>query len=185
MALITQSDLEKRIGRSLTADEAVSFTTINLATQAYIENLLSTGVESVTATTRLYDGGVLHLPINPCTGVTDVKYVDEYGNANYTFATNEYTVEPVNKTLKYMLRNRNAKFNKGMNNISVTAKFSLYDDTPTLNIVKNAMLDILAQIVDGKENIISESIEGYSINFSNVKKTYAIQAFDTLVQGII
>lgn len=185
MALVSQSDLEKRLGRALTADEVSSFSTINTATQTYIENMLSTGVESVTATTRYYDGGVLHLPLNPCTGVTAVKYVDEYNNVVYTFNTSEYTLEPVNLALKHMIRNRYAKFNKGMNNVAVTAKFSIYDDVPTREVVKNAILDILTQVIDGKENITSESIEGYSVNFSNLTKTYAIQALDTLVQRII
>jgi hypothetical protein len=39
MALVSQSDLEARLGRPLTAEEATAFTSINAAHQAYIENL--------------------------------------------------------------------------------------------------------------------------------------------------
>ena len=61
MALISQSEVEARLGRSLTAEEASSFTSINNALQAYVERMIGSSVESVAASTRYYDGGVQHL----------------------------------------------------------------------------------------------------------------------------
>ena len=63
MALITQADIEARLGRSLTADESSSFTLINLALQAHIERMIGSSIESVSPTTRYYDGGVQHLAL--------------------------------------------------------------------------------------------------------------------------
>ena len=60
MALIEQSDLEARLGRSLTAEEASAFTIVNTANQAYVEGMIGSSVESVAEATRYFDGGVQH-----------------------------------------------------------------------------------------------------------------------------
>lgn len=103
--------------------------------------MIGSSIESVSASTRLYDGGVQHLSIDPCTSITAVKYVDDDTDVEYTFDSSDYTAEPVNRTLKTMLRNRAGKFGTGMNNVQVTAKFSIYEDTATLSVVKDALLN--------------------------------------------
>jgi hypothetical protein len=185
MALITQSELEKRIGRTLSADEVQSFAVINNSLQAYVERMIGSKVESVSPSTRYYDGGVQHLEIDPCVNITEVKYVDDSQATESVLLTTDYTLEPINRNVKTMLRRNYARFNYGMNNVAVTAKFSIYDDTDTLNIVKNAMLDVLSDIMENKEDVKRESIEGYSVDFDTMQKSTALKALDTIRQGII
>jgi len=174
MALISSADLEAKLGRSLTADELLAFPTLNNALQSQVEKIIGSNIESVSPSVRYYDGGVQHLKIDPCTAITAVKYVDDDTLVEYTFLDGDITKEPVNRTLKTMIRNRDGRFVLGMNNVSVTAKFSIYDDTDTVNIVKNAMLDALSAEIDSSDNIKSESIEGYSVTFESTQSKNAL-----------
>lgn len=174
MALISQSDLEARIGRALSEAEQSAFPSINSANQAYIEKYIGSGVESVSATTRYFDGGFQHLPIDPCTDIGSVKLVDDDQAVEYTYDTSDYTTEPVNNTLKTMLRNRSGKFPNGINNVAVNAKFSIYGDTNVLNIVKDALLDALSSEIDNSDQMVKESIEGYSVEYAKPQTKQAL-----------
>lgn len=184
MALISSTELEQRIGRSLTSDEASSFTLLNNALQAIVEKMIGSSVESVSPSTRYYDGGVQHLAIDPCTSVTALTYVYDDQVVESTFDTTDYTVEPVNKTLKTMLRNRSGKFWDGINNVAVTAKFSIYEDTTTLNIVKSALLESLVSELSNTDNVQRESIEGYSIEYMTSETKDNLSAIKFLFPGI-
>lgn len=175
MALISQSEVEARLGRSLTTEESNSFSTINNSIQTYVERLIGSKVESVSATTRYYDGGVQHLKIDPCTAVSAVKYINEDLSTEYTFLTSDYTIEPINYTVKTMVRNRDGKFARGMNNIAITAKFSIYDDANILSIVKDAILSAICNEVGNSTNVKRESIEGYSIEYANNETVDALK----------
>lgn len=174
MALINQADVQARLGRTLTSEEATAFAVINPAVQAYVERLINSSVEAAEPSTRLYDGGVVNLKIDPCTDVTDVKYVDNELASEYTFLDSEYTLEPVNKTLKTMLRNRFTRFARGFNNVQVTAKFSIAGDAEVLAIVKNALIDFLVSEVQNSDNVKKESIEGYSIEYASTESRAAL-----------
>jgi hypothetical protein len=184
MALITQSDIEARLGRSLTAEETTTFTIVNNALQSKVEQMIGSDVESVSETTRYYDGGVQHLPINPCTNITSVKLVDDDQVATDTYDTTDYTTEPINKTLKTMLRHRSGAFSTGINNIAIAAKFSIYGDTDTLNIVKDAMINALVSEVNNSDNIKRESIEGYSIEYATTETKNSLTSIKYLFPEI-
>lgn len=184
MALITQSDIEARLGRSLTAEETTTFTIVNNALQSKVELMIGSDVEEVSETTRYYDGGVQHLPINPCTNITSVKLVDDDQVATDTYDTTDYTTEPINKTLKTMLRHRSGAFSIGINNIAVAAKFSIYGDTDTLNIVKDAMINALVSEVNNSDNIKRESIEGYSIEYATTETKNSLASIKYLFPEI-
>lgn len=184
MALITQSDIEARLGRSLTAEETTTFTIVNNALQSKVEQMIGSDVESVSETTRYYDGGVQHLPINPCTNITSVKLVDDDQVATDTYDTTDYTTEPINKTLKTMLRHRSGAFSIGINNIAIAAKFSIYGDTDTLNIVKDAMINALVSEVNNSDNIKRESIEGYSIEYATTETKNSLASIKYLFPEI-
>lgn len=174
MALVSQSDLEARLGRPLTAEEATAFTGINAAHQAYIEKLIGSDVEAVSPTTRYYDGGVVNLSIDPCTDITSVTYVDDDEVVLDTLETDDYITEPRNRTLKTWLRSRLGEFWSGMSNVAVTAKFSINGDTDILAIVKDALLASLEAEVSNTQNITRESIEGYSVEFASSESKNAL-----------
>jgi hypothetical protein len=170
MALISQSDLEARLGRSLTAEESSAFTIINNALQSEVEALIGSDVESVSASTRYFNGGVQHLRIDPCTSITAVTQVDDDDTVIYTYVTSDYVKEPKNRTVQTMLIHRNScGFITGIKNIAVTAKFSIYEDTDTLNIVKDALIEALIAEIENNDDIQSESIEGYSVTYGTTQ----------------
>lgn len=185
MALIAQSELEARLGRPLTAEEVSAFNIINSANQAYVESLIGSGVESVDETTRYFDGGVQHLAINPCTSISSVKYVDDDTTVEFTLDTTDYTKEPVNKTLKTMLRNRAGRFQVGINNVAVAAKFSIYEDANTLAMIKDALLSALEASISASGNILKESIEGYSVEYASKESKSALDKVKLLFPEII
>lgn len=184
MALIAQSELEARIGRSLTSGEASDFAIINAANQAYVERLIGSSVEAANASTRYYDGGVQHLSIDPCTDITALKYVDDDSDEEYTFDNSDYTTEPVNYTVKTMLRYRNGKFSRGINNVALTAKFSTYADTNMTAIIKDALLAACENEISNTDNVKRESIEGYSVEFSDSQTKNALDKLKYLFPGV-
>lgn len=185
MSLITQEELEARLGRTLTTEEVSSFTIINTALQRTVEEIIGSGVEAASTTTRYFDGGVQHLRINPCTDITSVEYVDDDQVSSLVLDTTDYTKEPINKTLKTMLRHRSGPFVTGMNNISITAKFSINADAPTLDMIKNSMLDALVAEIQSSSNIKKESIEGYSVEYATTETKNALSVIQLLFPEII
>ncbi len=169
MALIAQSELEARLQRTLTSEEASAFALINAALQANVESIIGSSVEAQELSTRYYDGGVQHLKIDPCTDIDSVKYVDDDQVVTDTYDTTDYTKEPINRTLKTMIRYRSGQFFTGINNIAVRAKFSIYGDTNMLNIIKDAMINSLLSEINNSDNIKRESIEGYSIEYATTE----------------
>lgn len=128
--------------------------------------MIGSSVEAVSATSRYFDGGVQHLAINPCTDISAVEQVDDDYTLIYTYDTSDYVTDPVNRTAKTMLRHRNTSgFATGINNIKVTAKFSIYGDSGILSIVKSALIDAMTIELQNSDNIKRESIEGYSVEY--------------------
>ena len=185
MALISSSDLEAKLQRSLTSEELSYFSTINDALQAEVEKIIGSSVEDVALTTRYYDGGLQHLPIDPCTDITSVKQYDDDFNEIYTYLDRDHTKEPINQTLKTTLQHRSGPFVTGMNNIGVEAKFSIYNDADTLAIVKSAMLDALAAEMTENDNVKRESIEGYSIEYMTSETKNALAKIKVIFPNIL
>ena len=165
MALIAQAELEQRLNRSLTANEVALFPLVNAALQNYIEDMIGASLEPVSETLRLYDGGVQHLAIDPCSAISEVTYRDENQLVDDTIDPDDYTAYPANKTIKTQITARFGRFVKGYNNIGVRAKFSIADDTKTVAIIKRSLLEILASEIESNDNIAKESIEGYSVEY--------------------
>jgi hypothetical protein len=184
MALITEADVEAKLGRQLTTEESSAFASTNLALQSFIELMIGSGVEAVDESTRLYDGGVQHLRIDPCTDITAVKSVDRDDNVVETILAKDYTAEPVNKNMKTMLRLRDRRFWRNFNNIQVTAKYSIYEASDVLAVIKEAMIDALIGELTNTANIKRESIEGYSVEYSSEQTQRALSRIKFLFPEI-
>lgn len=166
--LVTQSQIEAKLGRTLTAEEIANFNVTNASVQAKVERIIGSGVEAVTASTRYYDGGVQHLKIDPCTDITAVTYVDDDQVAYTTLDTTDYTLDPINSTMKTQVRHR-VQTPVGICNVGVTAKFSINADAKVLAIVTEAIIDACVASIQNIGNIKRESIEGYSVEFANTE----------------
>lgn len=185
MALITQADLEAKLKRSLSSEETTAFNTLNDYVQAVVEDIIGSSVESVTESTRYYDGGLQHLPIDPCTDITSVKYYDEDQTAVYTHDSSDYEKSPINKTLKTMIRYRHGRFDRGISNVGISAKFSINGDAATLAIVKQSMINVLANEVSNNDNVRRESIEGYTVEYWSDDSHKELNTIRGLFQRII
>lgn len=185
MALITQSNLEARLGRSLTSEEVSVFNVANPALQAHVERIIGSSVESASESSRYYDGGVQHLKIDPCTNISSVIQVDDDDTAVYTYDTSDYVTDPKNRTVKTQIRHRNSSgFIRGINNIKVTAKFSIWADEAVRDIVKNALINALVSEVQNSSNIKKESIEGYSVEYVTTEAQSALSPIKYLFPGV-
>jgi hypothetical protein len=173
MALITQADVEAKLGRTLTAEEVTSFTITNASVQAQIERIIGSSVEDATVTTRYYDGGVQHLKIDPCTDIDAITYVDDDQVVYDTLDATDYVLDPINSTMKTQLRHR-VVTPTGICNVGVTAKFSIYADAKVLAIVKDCILGSIVNEIQNIGNVKSESIEGYSVTFDNTATADAL-----------
>jgi hypothetical protein len=185
MSLISQTELEQRLGRTLTTDEASAFTLINSANQSYVEKMIGSKLEAVNETTRYYDGGVRFLKIDPCTDISALNYVDEDYTLIETIDESDYIEEPLNSTLKTQITSRYGKLYSGFKNFGVTAKFSIAGDTDIVNVVKSAMLDALESEIDNSEAIIKESIEGYSVEKAQTQTKNSLDKIKFIFPGII
>lgn len=185
MALISQPDLEARLGRALTAEETSAFTLRNAALQASVEKIIGSSVEAAELTTRYYDGGKQYTKIDPCTDIEWVKFADnDFVLDTDPLDDSGYVTEPVNNTIKTMISIRYGKYIKGAANLAVRAKFSIYADVNTRNIVKEAMLSALISEIGSTENIKKESIEGYSVEYATVETKNALDTISYLFPEI-
>ena len=152
MAYVTESELEKYIKRSLTSDESDTFDLLEEAARAVVNNYCDTNWDEVTEASRYYDGGEQEISIHPCHSVSEV----EVGGS--VFQETAYTLEPINKDVKWSIR-RATGFPSGIGNIKITAKFSSnFDGIPAE--VKLAVIKLMTGIL--QKDFKSESIEGYS-----------------------
>lgn len=184
MALIEQSELEARLKRTLSAEESSAFTLINSGLQSYVESLIGSKVESVSATSRYYNGGVQHLRIDPCTDLTSLDLVDDDQVVVSNYDTTDYVAESINQTLKTMIIFRAGKFVTGIRNLKVTAKFSIYGDENYRNIIKDAMLDALVGEIGNASNILKQSIEGYSVEFAQAESKASLDRIKVLLPEV-
>jgi len=185
MALLNQTDLEAKLGRPLTTEETSAFSTINVANQTFVEKMIGSSLETATEATRYYDGGVQHLAIDPCTDVSAVKIVNTDLSLVETVDSDYYVTDPTNLTLKTMIRNRYGRFTRGMNNVGVTALFSIAGDAGVLAIVKSALLDALVSEIDNSDNIVKESIEGYSVEMAQSETRDALMSIKYLFPEVL
>lgn len=185
MALISQSDLEARLQRNLTSEEQSSFSVMNSALQTHVERMIGSSVETASETSKYYDGGVEHLDINPCTSISAVKEVDDDFNDIQDFQSDEFIKEPYNRTVKTYLRYRGGRFPLGERNIRVDAKFSIAEETEIRDVVKDAILDALAAEISNNDNIRSETIEGYKVEYASEQTKNSLARINYLFPDIL
>lgn len=171
MAYTSQTLIEQYLQRALTASEVSFLTTLIPAVKLFIDQKLNSTFDSANVTTRVYEGGVQHLDIDPASSITAVASLDDYGVTQYTYTENqEYTLSPANSTIKTEVIARGFKFPFGDNRIAVTANFSEYDGAVPQDIELVATRICAGIINQGKVdssggNVSSESLEGHSISY--------------------
>ena len=61
----------------------------------------------------------------------------------------------------------------------------LFPSHDNLYIVKDALLEALSSEVDNSDNVVKESIEGYSVEFAKTTTKNALDKLNTLLPRII
>lgn len=115
--------------RDLTDYETAELPVLVAAIKTWLDKRLSSTFDKVEPTTRTYDGGVRNVDIDPCTEISQIEAINDDGTGSYVYTDPyEIMVEPQNETVKREIRKRLAAFPRGVARLSVTAKFSEYDE---------------------------------------------------------
>lgn len=161
------------IKRELTSNERLTLSVLIPAIQKYVDKRCDTTFLEVIASTRVYDGGEETIDIDPCTFITAISLLDNYGVVNYVYNQNnlqEVIAQPVNSSVKNELVRRYGCFPHGDSRISVTAEFSSWDNgVPEDIIAVSTMLAVegLRSTQVGTDNVKSESLEGHSVTYND------------------
>ena len=204
--MYTNSNLiEAQLQRDLTASEQILLTTLIPAVDILIDRYTDSHfLEEETATSRNYDFDGRFCDIDPCTGVTALVSIDWDGTTISTYtAGNDYILHPENTTIKtqieflsgaslYASIMPTADFPNGRNRIKLTAKFSEYNEGVPEDI-QIAATRICTQMIEesstnssNADGLKSESIEGYSVTFSDtIANADKIAFADPIVKGIL
>lgn len=167
MTYTTQALVEAYLERSLTANEITLLDLLGDAVEGYINDQVNSSFGSVSPSTKYYDGGSKIIDIDPCTNITRVALVDVDENELYVYdLDDELETRPYNETVKTYLERRNYPFPEGVVNIAVTAKFSRGTIPNDIKWLATYLVASMFQ-TNNKENLKSESIEGYSRAFGD------------------
>ena len=185
MDYTNQNLIENHLQRALTTDEIALLPVLKRSIKQWIDRKTNSRFDKVEASTRYYDGCEGILDIDPCTEVTAVTSVDSYQNANYTYETNQQSVEPVNQTVKNYIRKKYGEFAEGVGSMAVTAKFSEYDESAggvpeDIQMIATALACAVitnqSDVAGTVAGVKSESIEGHSITYGADSKSYDLIA---------
>lgn len=174
--------LENYLQRALNQSEISMLPVVIPAAKKWIDRQLNSEFDEVEPTTRNFEtvGGVLD--IDAATEITDITSNDPYNQPYYSYQTFEYVLEPINETVKREIRLRAGSFPSGTSNISVTAKFSEYDDGVPEDI-QIAATRIAGGILNAGrhagigENLQQEALEGHEVRYNITNN-----AINTLLQ---
>lgn len=168
------------IKRELTSNEQLTLSVLLPAIDTYINNRCDTTfLEATSATQRFYDGGEATIDIEPCTSITEIAEIDNYGVTTYIYNQNNYNEvikEPQNETVKTELRKRYGCFPHGTGRIAVTANFSSYNAGVPEDITQVAtMLAVEALRIGqvGTDNVARENLEGHDVIYNTPDVTVA------------
>jgi len=172
MEYTSQALIEAFLGRSLSANEIVILPYAAEAAEGYINDQIHTSFGDSTApSTRYYDGGSRILEIDPCTDITKVELIDVDETSLHEFTKDEdYEARPRNESLKTWIEKRVGKFRRGVANVAVSATFSRGSSVPKDIAWLATFLTARLFGKDIKEGMKSESIEGYSRQFTDIVK---------------
>lgn len=165
MANYTDQDtIEAYLKRSLTASEITFLDVLLPAVTQAIDDWLGTNFQNVTVdSTKYFDGlGEKEINIEPVKELTSVANVDSSEDVTYTYTSDEYVLEPRNKTIKTSIRKRVGSFPDGVKNIKVVAKFTSNSGSTIPANVQVAATKMASQELVTGTDFESESIEGYS-----------------------
>lgn len=166
MAYTTSEAVANFLKRDLTEDEQASLMILIPAIKAWIDLKTDTTFDSTSATTRVYPGGTRIIDIEPCTNVTLVELIDNFGVSNYTFQTYEYVVQPANFDEKTQIEFRYGRTDDGIARIRVTALFSSNDGLvpEDIRMIATRMCGVMLnhKLASGFKK---EAIEGHEVMF--------------------
>lgn len=176
MAYTSKTLVENYLQRDLTEDEEALLMVLIPSIKIWIDNYTSSTFDQVSETIRYYDGGGSAIDIDPCTDVNAVTDINNDGTDSYAYTNlTEYVIEPVNSNVKNEIVRRYGNFPDGSRRMAVRAKFSEWDGGVPQDIEMIAtriVVDtILASSNSSTGNIVSESIEGHTINYGNINET--------------
>lgn len=188
MAFSTQAQIEAILGRSLTANELIVLSGIQIGVDGWIADVIGQDSFSSTPTTRTYQSDGQVLTIDPVRSISNVALLDTSGTTLYTYSEGtDYSAYPLNNSVKTHLVKlpypntlelydgySYAKWPSLYGKVAVTGTYGYADSTPADVVyvasylcAKTFLLNsVLLSSYAGQ--IKSESIEGYSRTYADM-----------------
>ena len=168
-AYTDQTQIEKVLQRSLTADEAEILDLVIEAVSASINEYtgrlwfdIDTDAD-YEPSAKLYDGnGERELFIDDFTDLDAVALVDGFGNLVQTLDADYYVAYPLNKPWKNSIYWRAGLFSHGHGNVRVTALFYTGAVPAEVQLVAATLAGNSISLAKDTGDFKKESIEGYS-----------------------
>jgi hypothetical protein len=144
--------------------------------EAYIDNQTGRNfVADTVASIRSYDGnGLQELLIDDCIEITklEIKTTDGDVILDDLVAGTDYFLEPSNELPKQSIRLYGYRFNKGIQNIKVTAKWGYSEEAPA--DIEHSATVLAANIIDFSNQSDGEiqtlNVGSYSVSFRDPAK---------------
>lgn len=172
MSYTSQALITSYLKRNLSEHEAALAKTVIDSVTQYIDN--ETGQTWTTTGTGVSRDYVSNreriIFIDPILNIESVKHINQHDEVLHEYETSEYAAFPLNATTKTSLQ-VGAYSRWGDGRIRVTGKWGNSDGVPS-DIQLAATILAAAVFSSGEtDNIKSESIEGYSVTYGDVKTT--------------
>jgi len=183
MAYATTSDLANYLGRALTTQESAMFTIYLGGVTNSINSYTSRQFEIASAGSKLYNGtGTKCLYVDDMTVITSINYVDvDTTTVLSTFASTDFLAYPLNTTPKQWIEVRGGWFERGEANIKIAGTFGYASAIPSA--ITMATVISIADYINNPEQLLSESIEGYSRTFGSGTTNTSVNNQDFLLSS--
>lgn len=165
MAYTTIQRVSDYLKRDLTDHEVNLFPVLLKSATSFIDDYTDTSFEDVEEPFyRYYDGGYNEIDIDPCKDIESVTVVSSDSITN-DYSDSDYVLEPINQTIKTSIRLKGGqRFPYGAANIRVEGKHTSFDEAIPADIVLAATM-LVADYLNGARDVVSESIEGWSVTY--------------------
>jgi hypothetical protein len=172
--LYTNQELVQNfLGRELTERESNILSTIVVAIERQIDNLLGTTFQNTAtlyAATRYYDGGTSHVDIDPVQNITSIQMVSPDGSITDTLDSTNYVLQPKGQPVTRSIAIRYGRIPKGYSNLKIIGDFTEYgaEEAGVPSDIKLIATRIAGSIIanpDTAFGLKSESVEGHQVVF--------------------
>lgn len=179
MAYTTVSNIQDKLGTTLTDDQSTFFTSVlSDAIDTYIDRMTETTFEASDPTDVYVSGdGTTILVIPTMNTITAVASVDDSDVAT-VLDTTSYVLYPRSDTNKYSIRRTDGSWSCGIENYKVTGVLGYAAVPSDITLVATELAVI--SLNQNDNNYKSEKVGDWAVTYSNLEQTLSSNSTDIL-----